>query len=64
MQSSEEKVKIYFDKIFNPTYEELKEQIKINKFYNIKETTTVQESYDDIFDLLMELIQAKLKKKL
>lgn len=61
---SEEKIKIYFEKIFNPTYEEIKTQFKINKFYNIKETTTVQESYDDIFDLLMVLIQAKLKKKL
>jgi hypothetical protein len=62
-ETSEEKVKIYFDKVFNPTYDELKTQFKINKFYNIKETTTVKESYDDIFDLLMELIKNKLVKK-
>lgn len=52
--------KIYFDKIFNPKYEELKSRIKFNKFFNIKENTTFSTSYDEIFDLLMELIKAKL----
>jgi uridine kinase len=53
--------KIYFEKIFNPKYEELKQNIKFNKFYNIKEDTKFNDSYDDIFDLLMNLIKSKLK---
>jgi hypothetical protein len=53
--------KIYFEKIFNPKYEELKSNIKFNKFFNIKEDTIFSTSYDEIFDLLMRLIQSKLK---
>lgn len=53
--------KIYFDKIFNPKYEELKSNIKFNKFFNIKEDTKFSTSYDELFDLLMILIQSKLK---
>jgi len=53
--------KIYFEKIFNPKYEELKSNIKFNKFFNIKEDTIFSNSYDEIFDLLMSLIQLKLK---
>lgn len=53
--------KIYFEKIFNLKYEELKQDIKFNKFYNIKEDTKFNDSYDDIFDLLMNLIKSKLK---
>ncbi len=61
-ESDDEKVKIYFAKVFNPIYDELKEKIKINKFFNIKEQTTFEETYNDIFDTLMELITSKLKK--
>lgn len=57
----EQNDKIYFDKIFNPKYEELKQNIKFNKFYNIKEDTKFDNSYDEIFDLLMDLIKSKLK---
>ena len=53
--------KIYFDKILNPKYEEIKSNIKFNKFYNIKENTVFTDSYDEIFDLLMNLIKTKLK---
>lgn len=53
--------KIYFDKIFYPKYEELKTKIKFNKFYNIKDNTKFDESYDLIYDLLIQLIQSKLK---
>lgn len=53
--------KIYFEKIFIPKYEELKSNIKFNKFFNIKEDTIFLNSYDEIFDLLMSLITAKLK---
>lgn len=52
--------KIYFEKIFNPKYEELKTTIKFNKFFNIKENTIFSSSYDEIFDLLMKLIKEKL----
>jgi hypothetical protein len=53
--------KIYFEKIFYPKYDELKKNIKFIKFYNIKDDTKFDESYDSIFNLLMELIQSKLK---
>lgn len=53
--------KIYFEKIFYPFYEHLKKNIKFDKFYNIKEKTTFDDSYDEIFDLLMKLINNKLK---
>lgn len=53
--------KIYFEKIFNPKYEELKKNIKFNKFYNIKEDTKFDETYDENFNLLMGLIKSRLK---
>lgn len=59
--NNEEKEKIYFEKIFNPKYEELKSNVKFNKFFNIKEETKFSNSYDEIFDLLMNLIKSKLK---
>ena len=59
--SNTEDEKIYFDKIFNPKYEELKSIIKFNKFFNIKENTIFSTSYDELFDLLMDLIKAKLQ---
>lgn len=61
IKDSEEKIKIYWDDIFIPFYEDLKTNMKINKFYNLKENSTFKESYDSIFDYLMELIQQKLK---
>lgn len=59
LNNSEEEI-IFFDKIFNPKYKELKTLIKFNKFYNIKESTVFSDFYDDNFDLLMKLIKAKL----
>ena len=59
---SDEKSKIYFEKIFNPIYENIKTEFKINKFFNIKENTTFDQSYDELFDLLMKLIHNKLSK--
>jgi hypothetical protein len=56
------KLEIYIKDILLPVYKDIKENIKFNKFYNIKETTTFEEIYDDLFDNLMVLIQAKLKK--
>ena len=58
--SSDEKVKIYFDKVFNPLYENLKQTLKINKFFNVKETTTFDEIYDELFDNLMNGINRKI----
>ena len=58
--SNDSNEKIYFEYIFNPKYDELKQNIKFNKFYNLKENTTFDESYDEIFDLLMDLIKSKL----
>ena len=59
-KDDDEKVKIYFKDIFNPIYEKLKEDLKINKFFNLKETTTFDESYNDMFDNLMKQIKKKI----
>lgn len=58
----DEKVKTYFIKVFNPIYDELKEKVKINKFFNIKEETDFNTLYGEVFDNLMELIRSKLNK--
>ncbi len=60
-KEDDEKIKVYFEKIFNPIYDSLKENININKFYNIKEKTKFGEIYDNMFDLLMNLIYNKIK---
>jgi uridine kinase len=57
----EEKIKIYFKDIFNPIYEDIKQELKINKFFNIKESSVFGEIYDDLFDSLMSGINNKLK---
>ena len=54
------KIKIYFEKIFNPLYEELKQNININKFFNVKKESNFDEIYDKVFDTLMDLIKSKL----
>lgn len=59
-KEDEEKVKIYFKDIFNPLYDQLKLDMKINKFYNIKENVTFDEVYDDLFDNLMIQIKKKI----
>lgn len=59
-KEDDEKVKIYFKDVFNPIYEQLKQDLKINKFFNIKENTTFDESYDELFDSLMTQIKKKL----
>jgi len=55
------KLEIYIKDILFPVYKEIKENIKFNKFYNIKEETKLEDVYDDLFDNLMNLIQLKLK---
>ena len=60
-KEDDSKIKIYFEKIFNPIYDSLKLNININKFYNIKEKTKFNEIYDNMFDTLMDLIYKKLK---
>lgn len=61
VEESEQIINNYFDKVFIPLYEDIKNKIKVNKFFNIKEETKFDESYDEIFDILMELISKKLK---
>jgi hypothetical protein len=52
---------LYFEKFLNPLYGDIKNKIKINKFFNIKDEDTFDKSYDEIFDILMGLISKKLK---
>jgi hypothetical protein len=59
-KEDDEKVKIYFKDVFNPIYEKLKQDLKINKFFNIKENTTFDDSYDELFESLMSQIKKKL----
>jgi hypothetical protein len=59
-ENNNEKVKIYFEKIFNPLYDNIKKNIIIHKFYNIKEKTTFDEIYDNVFDIIMEFIKSKI----
>jgi hypothetical protein len=58
---SEPMLNLYFEKFLNPLYDDIKSKIRINKFFNIKDDTTFDKSYDEIFDILMELISKKLK---
>ena len=51
----------YFEKVLNPLYDNIKNTMKINKFFNVKDETKFDDSYDEIFDILMELIMKKLK---
>jgi hypothetical protein len=59
-KEDDEKVKIYFKDIFNPIYEQLKQDLKVNKFFNIKENSTFDEIYDEVFENLMMLIKKKV----
>jgi hypothetical protein len=56
-----DKLNKYFEKIFIPLYDILKKELKINKFFNIKDNITFDKSYDELFNLLMDLIKLKLK---
>jgi uridine kinase len=59
-KDSDEKVDLYFKEIFNPIYDKVKEEFKINKFFNLKETTMFDETYNEVFDNLMDIIKKKL----
>lgn len=59
-KEDDEKVKIYFKDVFEPIYDKLKKDLKINKFFNLKENTTFDESYDETFNNLMDQIKKKL----
>lgn len=61
IEFSDSVIDIFFEKVFNPLYENIKNNMKINKFFNIKEETTFDETYDDTFDIIMKLITKKLK---
>jgi hypothetical protein len=61
-ESDDSKISLYFTKIFNPIYDEIKNKVKINKFFNIKENTTFDDIYNELFDNLILLVKSKLKK--
>lgn len=59
----DDKVKIYFEKIFNSFYKDtLIKNIQINKFLNLAEQTNYDKLYDDLYDTLMEQIKGKIYK--
>jgi len=56
------KLEIYIKDILMPIYDNIKKNIKFNKFYNIKEDTKFSDIYDNLFDNLMLLIKKKLNQ--
>ena len=62
-EETDEKLNIYIEKIFSPFYENLKNDIKINKFYNIKEDMSFDTIYEETFNNLMKFIQKNLDLK-
>lgn len=61
-EENDPKIQIYFNKIFNPIYDEIKTKFKINKFFNLKEDSTFDSVYNDLFQGLIGMINSKLKK--
>jgi hypothetical protein len=45
-----------------PMYDNIKKNIKFNKFYNIKEDTKFSDIYDNLFDNFIYLIKKKLNQ--
>ena len=56
------KLEIYIKDILMPMYDNIKKNIKFNKFYNIKEDTKFNDIYDNLFDNLILLIKKKLNQ--
>ena len=50
----------YLNNYLFPSYKTLKENLKINKFYNIKKDNSAKQVYDKLFDNLMDLIKLNL----
>jgi hypothetical protein len=63
-EEDNKKVSIYFKNYLNPLYEKLKTDIKINKYFNVKEDTVLNDVYEKLFDILMSLISSNLKIKI
>lgn len=61
-EEDNDKVNLYFKNYLNPLYDDLKKNIKINKFFNMKEDISIEELYDNLWNILMELIQTSLKE--
>ena len=55
-----DKLEIYIKDILIPIYNNIKKNIKFNKFYNIKEDTQFIDIYDNLFDYFILLIKKKL----
>lgn len=60
-EDDDKKINSYFKNYLNPLYDELKKNIKINKYYNMKEDTSMEETYENLWDTLMNFIMLNLK---
>lgn len=60
---NDEQKKIYFENIFIPLYNDIKQKLKINKFYNVKQDTKQDDLENDLFNSSIKLIQNKLYRK-
>jgi hypothetical protein len=56
------KLEIYISFILLPIYDNIKKNIKFNKYYNIKEDTDFNEIYNNLFDQFIYLIKKKLNQ--
>ena len=59
---SQEKIDIYLKNILFPLFDDLLKNLKVDKFFKIKEDTTFEEFYNTFFNTLMEFIEKKISK--
>jgi hypothetical protein len=61
-KDSDFKLNSYFEHVFIPSYEKIKEQVKINKFFNVKNGSDeeINKIYDSLYKSLTLLIQETL----
>lgn len=50
-------INLYINNYITPLYENLKSKLKINKFFNIKENTDINDTYKELFDILINTIK-------
>lgn len=61
-KDNEIKLNAYFEHVFIPIYDKMKEQVRINKFFNVKTGSEeeINKIYDNLYNALTSLIQKSL----
>jgi len=57
------KLNSYFEHVFIPLYDKIKDDVKINKFFNVKTCSEeeINKIYGNLYDALISLIQKQLE---